>query len=159
MRPDKSTTGEPIAKLILHGHWIYDNDTGWKLAVYPIATMSSVWGHQPLLVAKESTLPELGSPCDAIERIFQSDHGSIRSMTMYNLGPFEGDETPLDLYLVCPIANIKDGITHQVITKEGYMYVEDLGIGDVPEDDEPLDNAILDALSRLEAPHQFTVSN
>lgn len=145
-------------KLIMHGHWIYDHDTGWKLAVYPIATQTALRGNHPVVIASESALPELGSPCDAIEKIFNSPHESIRTLVMYNLGPFDepGYSEPLDMYLVCPIANIKDGITHPVITQEGYMYVEDLGIGENPEDDEPLDSAIHDALLRLEAPHQFT---
>lgn len=145
-------------KLIMHGHWIYDHDTGWKLAIYPIATMVTLRGNHPVVIAGESTLPDLGSPCDAIEKIFSSPIDSIRTMAMYNLGPFEEPDIAetLDLYLVCPTANIKDGLAHKVITHEGYMYVEDLGIGENPEEDEPLDSAIHDALLRLEAPHQFT---
>lgn len=145
-------------KLIMHGHWIYEHDSGWKLAVYPIATKTAIRGDHPVIIAREFAMRDLGTSCDMIEKIFASPKDSIRTLVMYNLGSFDEPDIAetLDLYLVCSTANIKDGITHPVITQEGYMYVEDLGIGDNPEEDEPLDSAIHDALLRLEAPHQFT---
>lgn len=150
------------AKVVVHGHWIYDHDTGWKLAVYPIVTMVPAGGEPPFyqsfVLAKECNMDMLGKPCDAIEKVFNSKAGDIKSLTLYNLGNFHDDEhgEELEFFLICAQANIKDGITHPVITDEGYMYVEDLGIGENPEEDEPLDNAIYEALSRLEAPHTIT---
>jgi hypothetical protein len=150
------------AKLTIHGHWIYDHDTGWKLSVYPIATMIP---HpegpnvlSSIVLAKEHLLPALGTPCDAVEKIFSAAPHEIKSLTLYNLGTFYDEDlaSELEIYLVCPHGNIKDTMIHPVITEEGYMYVEDLGIGDVPEEDEPIDLYVYEALSRLEAPHHIT---
>lgn len=149
-------------KVVVHGHWIYDHDTGWTLAVYPIATMvpRDEPHYQSFVLAKECNMTELGKPCDAIDKVFNSKAGEVKALSLYNLGDFH-DETygeELELYLICAQANIKDGITHPVITEEGYMYIEDLGIGDNPEEDEPIDAAIYEALCRLEAPHIITCS-
>lgn len=152
------------SKLITHGHWIYDHDTGWKLTIYPIVTMTPPPGgdpfYQSVVLAKECSLQSLGTPCDAIEKVFSSTSAEAKSLALYNLGSFcdEDQAEELELYLICPIANIKDGITHPVITDEGYMYVEDLGIDVNSDDDDPLDKAIYAALCRLEAPHQITCS-
>lgn len=145
------------SKIIIHGHWIYDHDTGWKLAVYPIATINSrALGNHPVILTSESNLTQPNPQCDLIDRLFSFPTDSRRTMTMYNLGSFKVDAEldQLDMYLICPVANIKDGLTHSTIIKEGYLLIEDYE--PIPEEAEPLDEAIFDALSRLEAPHQFT---
>lgn len=148
-------------KMVIHGHWVYDHDTGWKLTVHPVATSipsSGEYGFGSIVLAKESNLTETPHPLVGVNKLIAAPVNTIKSMSLYNLGQFYDEEMveEIELYVVCPTANIKDGITHPVITQEGYMYVEDLGIGDNPEEDEPLDIAIHDALLRLEAPHQFT---
>lgn len=147
-------------KIIVHGHWIYNDDDGWRLAIYPIATVTPPSDEPNMLtsmvIAKDIDDSNLGNPCDAIEKIFTSDPNEVKSMTMYNFGSFDDNGEEYDLFLITPVANMKDTMVHPAITKEGYMFVEDLGIGVTPEEDEPLDSFLHDCLDRLEAPHQIT---
>lgn len=144
-------------KLLVHGHWIYDDDTGWKLAVYPIGSIiTSANGATVQSVILCEDLSSLMSPSDAIDKIFMSavDHPNIT--TLYNLGDIEDQDLAVkfEFYLVCPTANIRDTMTHPIITNDGYMYVEDLGID---KNSDPFDQAIFEALSRLEVPHNLMV--
>lgn len=149
------------AKAVVHGNWIYDANDGWHLAVYPIVTIVPPPGEPPLYIsfvlADSGVLNTLGTPTDAIERIFNSDAPAISTQTLYNLGVVTDDveAEEFDLFLIVPTADFGDGPAHKCISQEGYMYVEDLGID---ADDETIDQMIYEALSRLEAPHNLTCS-
>lgn len=149
------------SKALIHGNWIYNNDDGWHLAVYPIVTMMGIQGGEPIypsfVLAGESNIPAFGLPDCAIQQVLNSGGEPTATLTLYNLGLVEDDEhaEEIELYLVCPVADMTHTPTHSSITAEGYMYVEELGI---TEDDELLDRQIFDALERLEAPHSITCS-
>jgi hypothetical protein len=148
-------------KAVLHGNWIYDRNDGWHLAVYPIVTIMPRPGEPPLyssfVLVQSEVLNTIGTPTDAIERMFSSTAPPVSNMTLYNLGVVEDEHSceELDLFLVCPTADMSHSPTHSCIVQEGYMYVEDLGIDDT---DEQLDWQIYQALQRLEAPHILTCS-
>lgn len=146
-------------KAVVHGNWIYDRNDGWHMAIYPIVTIIPRPGESPLyssfVLVQSDVLKTIGTPTDAIERMFNSDAPPISSMTLYNLGVVTDEHSAeeLDLFLVCPAADYDHGHAHESVVREGYMYVEDLGI---TEEDEQLDFQIVEALRRLEAPHILT---
>jgi hypothetical protein len=146
-------------KAVIHGNWIYDNSDGWHLAVYPIVTIVPRADEPPLyasfVLVQPDVLKTIGTPVDAIEKMFSSDAPAVSNMSLYNLGVVEDDHSAeeLDLFLVCPTADMTHSPTHSSIVQEGYMYVEDLGID---ESDDQLDFQIYEALNRLEAPHHIT---
>ncbi len=147
------------AKMVIHGNWIYNSDDGWHLAVYPVVTVVPRPDEPPLytsfVLAHEENLAELGSPSCAIEKILEASTNPVSSMTLYNLEDIEDESfgETYNLLLVCPVADMSHTETHDSIVKEGYMYVEDLGI---TEEDDEVDRKILAALERLEAPHILT---
>lgn len=148
-------------KAVVHGNWIYDRNDGWHLAIYPIVTIIPKPGEPPLyasfVLVQSEVLKTIGTPTDAIERMFNSSAPAISNMTLYNLGVIEDDHSAeeLDLFLVCPTADLSHSPTHSSIVQDGYMYVEDLGI---TEEDEQIDFQIHEALQRLESPHSLTCS-
>lgn len=147
------------AKMVIHGNWIYSCDDGWHLAVYPVVTVVPRPDEPPLytsfVLAHEENMPTLGTPSCAIEKILEVTTNPVSSMTLYNLDDVEDESfgETFNLLLVCPVADMTHTMTHRSIVEEGYMLVEDLGI---TKDDDEVDQKILEALSRLEAPHILT---
>lgn len=141
------------SKILLHGNWIYDVNDGWHLAVYPIGSL--FLSDEPYCTAfvlgdVETDTSKLGDPMDQMFTV-----EPVVSVSLHNLGVVkdEYNARDVDIYLICPNASFEHTLTHSVITKNGYMLIEDLGI---TKDDDVLDIQVYELLQQLHVPHQLT---
>lgn len=147
-----------ITKVVINGHWIYDPNDGWHLAVHPLVTLVSgqdwICGSFQLINGPEIDLPPCKIP--ALDHLLASTK-KVYNTTLYNLGEIVDEESqePISIILLCKEADIKDNPNHPVIMVDGFVYMADIQVDNEPE---AFNRHALGLLNNLTAPHSINFS-